>query len=67
MNVLIAIGLVIAIIITYNIGDNGVKTFLSYVFAATVLIATLTWLAVMVLGGAELLCWTITGNFFHFM
>lgn len=67
MNILIVIGLVIAIIITYNIGDDGVKTFLSYVFAAAVLIATFAWLAVMVLGGAELLCWMITGNFFHFM
>lgn len=63
----IVVGLGMAIVITYILGDEGMKDLISSLIALIIVATIYVWIAALLLGGIEILYWIFTGGFFHFM
>lgn len=65
--VAITVGLGMAIVVTYILGDEGVKDLISSLIALIIIATVYVWIAALLLGGLEVLFWIFTGGVFHFM
>lgn len=63
----IVVGLGVVIVITYILGDEGVKDLISSLIALIIIATVYVWIAALLLGGLEVLFWIFTGGVFHFM